>query len=118
MSSSPEYVYAKELFRCGWGHPLWQPEAAENDVEVEIGDVGYLDKGSFYRMFNACRDESDDLNYKPQDDPDADELPRVPDGFRRFVTGLQPRKLRSAINAGPYHSKSVKRVGANANGTT
>ena len=118
MSSSPEYVYARELFRCGWGHPLWQPEAAENDVEVEIGDVGYLDKGAFYRLFNACRDEDDVLNYKPQDDADAAELPRVPEGFERLATGLQPRKMRSAINAGPYYSKSVMRVGANAQGTT
>ena len=118
MTSSPEYVYAKELFRCGWGYPLWHPEASEDDVEVEIGDVGYLDKGAFYRVFNACRDEDDDLNYKPQDDADAGELPRVPDGFQRFTAGLRAKKMRGAINAGPYHSKTVKRIGANAHGTT
>ncbi|EPS99271.1 hypothetical protein FOMPIDRAFT_35773, partial [Fomitopsis schrenkii] len=94
-------VYAKELFKSGKGYPLWQPEATEDDVEVELGDVGYLDKGGFCRLFNACRERDDPLNNKPQ---------HVPDGFVKFPADLSPKKTRGAVDAGPIYSKSVKKL--------
>ncbi|KAH9919622.1 uncharacterized protein B0H18DRAFT_937123 [Fomitopsis serialis] len=104
MAASEE-VYAKELFKCGKGYPLWQPEATEDDIEIELGDVGYLDKGGFCRLFNALRDKEDPLNNKPQ---------HVPDGFERFTIDMQPKRTPNAIGAGPLLSRTVKRVGGKA----
>ncbi|KAH9931789.1 uncharacterized protein B0H18DRAFT_1116058 [Fomitopsis serialis] len=63
------------------------------------GDVGYLDKGSFCRLFNALRDKEDLLNNKPH---------RAPDGF---TIDMQPKRTNNAISAGPLLSRTVKRVG-------
>ena len=103
--AASEDVYARELFKCGKGYPLWQPEATEDDVEVELGDVGYLDKGCFCRLFNACRSEDDPLNNKPS---------HVPDDFVPFTADLLPKKTHSAVGAGPLLSRSVKRLGGMA----
>lgn len=106
--AASEDIYAKELFKCGKGYPLWQPEATEDDIEVELGDVGYLDKGCFCRLFNACRDENDPLNNKPS---------HVPDNFAQFTADLLPKKTHSAVDAGPLLSRGVKRLGGKADVT-
>lgn len=103
--ATSEDVYAKELFKCGKGYPLWQPESTEDDKEVELGDVGYLDKGCFCRLFNACRERDDPLNNKPS---------HVPQDFAQFSADLSPKKTNSAVGAGPLLSRSVKRLGGKA----
>ncbi|TFY65309.1 hypothetical protein EVJ58_g2038 [Rhodofomes roseus] len=75
----------------------------EDDIEVELGDVGYLDKGGFCRMFNAMREKDDPLNNKPDN---------VPDDFEKFTIDMKPRRTNTAIDAGPLLSRTVKRVGA------
>lgn len=48
----PAYrTYAEQLIVHHHGHPLWIPEP-RNFGEVQVGDVGYLAEGSFYRLFN------------------------------------------------------------------
>jgi hypothetical protein len=39
------------------GHALWNPDPGELYEAVEVGDVGFIQKGSgfFYRLFNALR---------------------------------------------------------------
>ena len=34
------------------GHALWDPDPSP-DIPVEVGDVGYIREGKFYRLFNA-----------------------------------------------------------------
>ena len=70
--------------------------------------VGYLDKGCFCRLFNACRDENDPLNNKPS---------HVPDNFAQFTADLLPKKTHSAVDAGPLLSRGVKRLGGKADVT-
>ncbi|OCH86840.1 WD40 repeat-like protein [Obba rivulosa] len=53
-------IYAQRLYGLGHGMPLWVPEPTANS-EVEIGDVGYLYKGRFYRLFNATLPASDPI---------------------------------------------------------
>jgi hypothetical protein len=36
-----------------YGHALWDPEPGRLYTAVEIGDVGYIREGKFYRLFNA-----------------------------------------------------------------
>lgn len=54
-------TYAEQLVGRGYGLPLWHPEPTKFG-EVQIGDVGYVDDGCFYRLFNAIRPASDPLN--------------------------------------------------------
>jgi len=100
-SSSTDYVYARQIFRCGEGYPLWLPEPNQ-DGEVMIGDVGYLHRGAFYRMFNATLDKEDPVN---------DRL-GVPEHFERFVgSSLAPRRVEAAVAAGPLLSDTLQWVG-------
>jgi hypothetical protein len=49
-------TYANALITKGYGHPLWEPDPGEF-APVDIGDVGYLEKGTFIKLFNASKDE-------------------------------------------------------------
>jgi hypothetical protein len=35
------------------GHPLWEPDPGGLYNAVEVGDVGFIRSGCFYRLFNA-----------------------------------------------------------------
>ena len=48
-------LYADQLIPLGRGLPLWEPEPTGLG-EVLIGDVGYVDEGAFFRLFNAMLD--------------------------------------------------------------
>ena len=52
-------VYAEQLFSHGHGYPLWQPDPDRSAGEVEIADVGWINQGGFFQLFNAARDASD-----------------------------------------------------------
>lgn len=96
-------VYASELVRLGFGHPLWYPEPTKFG-EVEIGDVGVIQEGRFFRLFNAMRDEDDPVNAKG-----------VPDGFVKLVVNEDLRhRLPNCLPKGPICSKSTKRIQAKA----
>ena len=45
------YLYADQLYPCGYGFALREPEPTHLG-EVQIGDVGYMQQGIFYRLFN------------------------------------------------------------------
>lgn len=52
MHTAAYNIYAKELFPRRHGYALWHPEHTKSG-ELQIGDVGYLHDGAFYRMFSA-----------------------------------------------------------------
>ena len=41
------------------GYALWNPDPWRPDIPVQVGDVGYLREGKFYRLFNACLSADD-----------------------------------------------------------
>lgn len=41
-----------------FGHALWEPDPGQNRPPVEVGDVGYIRQGKFYRLFNALLPEN------------------------------------------------------------
>ncbi|EED83585.1 predicted protein [Postia placenta Mad-698-R] len=93
-------VYAQQLITLGHGHPLWEPEPKE-ETEVEIGDVGYLRQGGFYRMFNALRDPQDPLNTAVG----------TPQDFEKFTCeAMQPHRVDNAIAPGPVASKTLRKI--------
>ncbi|GBE85326.1 predicted protein [Sparassis crispa] len=56
MTSAAD-VYSKLLFQNKYGYPLWIPEPPLKHGEVVVGDVGYIQEGGFYRIFNAINPE-------------------------------------------------------------
>ncbi len=45
-----------------YGYALWEPSPSEPNNPVKVGDVGYIRRGSFHRLFNAllsAEDQSD-----------------------------------------------------------
>ncbi|GJE91470.1 hypothetical protein PsYK624_076200 [Phanerochaete sordida] len=55
------YTYAEQLLSRGYGLPLWRPEPTKFG-EVQLGDVGFVEDGRFYRLFNVTRPADDPLN--------------------------------------------------------
>lgn len=94
---APE-LYASQLVDLGYGHPLWYPEPTKDGV-IEIGDIGYIDDGSFRRLFNALCDEKDPVNEAG-----------VPSGFvrLRFPDTLRHRKSGIVEPGTPLTSNSVQ----------
>ncbi|KZT03175.1 WD40 repeat-like protein [Laetiporus sulphureus 93-53] len=97
-----DHIYADQLFKCGEGLPLWYPEPSKHG-EVLIGDVGFIERGRFYRLFNAMRSADDELNRKYG----------VPGGnqYKPFVTSeYNLAEYQNALSPGPICSRSLKRV--------
>ena len=42
-----------------YGHALWEPSPRDPDRPVQVGDVGFVRRGKFYRLFNALLSEDD-----------------------------------------------------------
>ncbi|EMD37750.1 response regulator receiver [Gelatoporia subvermispora B] len=93
-------VYAEQLFPLGHGMPLWEPEP-NGTGEVEIGDVGYIQDGGFYRLFNATHTRDDPINLRFG----------CPDAFCPLVTNDRLYYMRPhALSPGTLCSKSIKRA--------
>ena len=59
-STTPWDIYARNIFYCGYGHPLWIPEPTER--EIHIGDVGWIQEGEFKPLFNTMRPRDHPIN--------------------------------------------------------
>lgn len=98
---TPAYaVYADQLIHLGHGHPLWQPEPPEKLGEVQIGDVGVLQEGCFYRLFNAMYSHDDPINIESG----------VPDGFEVLKVADRRLLIQSKdefLQPGALHATSV-----------
>ncbi|KAH9837873.1 WD40-repeat-containing domain protein [Rhodofomes roseus] len=93
-------VYAQQLFKLALGYPLWEPEPKNGQGEVLIGDVGYLNQGGFYRLFNAMKDADDPIQQY-----------RVPRDYKKFDLGLmQVVPANNVVNEGPIFSQTVHRT--------
>ncbi|GJE89906.1 WD40 repeat domain-containing protein [Phanerochaete sordida] len=103
LSSSPnepltlDQIYSSSLDSLGIGHALWEPEP--NDTgEVRFGDVGFVQEGSFVRLFNLdpSVEEWKVTRWEPPYKPEA-----LPDGALKIKR--TPRKFDS----GDYCSHGV-----------
>jgi hypothetical protein len=102
-------IYREELGAMypAYGHALWEPNPGGRYTSVEIGDVGFIRRGYFHRLFNVLL---------PEDHPSHQD--GVPQHHEPLVlrmtpptnTGtLQPNDLRSS---GIWDSSDVHRLGA------
>ena len=93
-------TYAKALRNLGYGEPQWQPEPHDEDGEVLLGDVGFVEDGRFCRLFNVTRSADDPIHEKSG----------VPTGFKvlEYNENALIRKNPNYLGPDPIHSKSVK----------
>ena len=100
-TSAPAEVYAEQLSRLNYGFPLWHPDPPNDAPEIQIGDVGFVRDGAFYRMFNATQPGDSLINGG-----------HVPPGHEpfEFRTDKSFIKIRDAIGKGPLSSKTIEKV--------
>ncbi|KAI1791419.1 hypothetical protein LXA43DRAFT_428582 [Ganoderma leucocontextum] len=109
LNKAPWELYAKAMFNLS-GFPLWHadPEIDENfgRREVELGSVGFLDRGKFRHLFNARKGEDDPFN-----------AGRVPSTFEQFnppnlsITAPKPILRQSYITSGSVRELTVSLEG-------
>jgi hypothetical protein len=105
---APHNIFAAILAQLQHGYALWAPEPSGYD-EVKVGDVGYLWRGAFHRLFNATL---------PADHPSNCVL-GVPDGFIPLVVpDGSLYRIDKFFDPGALHSSNVSRIefGASAEG--
>ena len=55
-----------------YGHALWRPSPSDPDKPVQVGDVGFIRRGNFHRLFNAllpAHDPSQELGVPEHHEP-------------------------------------------------
>ncbi|CCM01072.1 uncharacterized protein FIBRA_03120 [Fibroporia radiculosa] len=55
-------AYARQLLPLGFGHPLFFPEPSRKQGQIELGDVGWIVRGSFRRLLNVTKPATDPVN--------------------------------------------------------
>ena len=104
----PFNIYREQLSSLYHGLALWNPKPVENLYKqprhVSIGDVGYLDNGTFMRMFNVTL---------PWDDPSNRLLGR-PGKYKIIDPSHSGNVRHDEIREGEYytHVHKIDNVGA------
>ena len=80
-----------------YGHALWGPGPRNPDQPVQVGDVGFIRRGKFYRFFNALL---------PADDPSHQEL-GVPEYHEPLVPHLSNHIGTDTLDRNNYYSAGV-----------
>ena len=98
-------IYSDALSNRGYGHALWLPEGTNNSAEIQIGDVGYINKFGAFTFFFSI-----DEKYKADKTRNMEKwLP--PDECQYFdFTNLQRNAFGNFAPAkSEYYSGGVKR---------
>jgi len=80
-----------------FGHALWEPSPGQSNRPVEVGDVGFIRRGRFQRLFNALL---------TADDP-SQEL-GVPEHHEQLMPNLRNHIDRSSLSRNHYCSAGVR----------
>ena len=65
------------------GHALWEPSPRFPDKPVQVGDVGFIRKGKFHRLFNVLLPESDRSHECGVPNDHEPLVPNIPDHLVR-----------------------------------
>ena len=96
----PDYdIFYKQLAikYPSYGHALWAPSPTNPDRPVQVGDVGFIRRGKFYRLFNSLL---------PADDP-SHEL-GVPENYKPLVPKLIDHIHTDSLGSNHYCSAQVR----------
>jgi len=84
----------------GYGHALWDPSPSNPDRPVEVGDVGFIRRGRFHRLFNALLPAGDKL----QDHG-------VPEYYEQLKPNMKKHISKSSLTSNDYCSTGVCAIG-------
>jgi hypothetical protein len=91
-------VYQDQLTALSQGLALWNPSPPKEIYDrVSIGDVGYLQEGTFIRMFNVML---------PWDHPSNHRL-GVPEAYEPLDCGPFANTLKRQFDSIDHYSRSV-----------
>jgi hypothetical protein len=79
-----------------YGHALWGPSPRDPNIPVQVGDVGFVRRGKFHRLFNALL---------PADDPSHQR--GVPEYHEPLVPTLSDHLDTDSLNRNDYCSAGV-----------
>ena len=79
-----------------YGHALWDPSPMISDRPVQVGDVGFIRRGKFHRLFNALL---------PADDPSHER--GVPEHYEPLVPNLSDHLDTGFLRQNDYRSVGV-----------
>jgi hypothetical protein len=88
-------IYREQLANLYHGHALWEPGTGGQYDRVSIGDVGYIRRGQFLRLFNILL-SADHPSHK---------LIGVPVGFETLEN--QSPNIVGTLPKGNYHSSGM-----------
>ena len=96
-------VFADQLACLKHGHALWEPDM--RGQPLRLGDVGFFESGSFYRLFNV---------HLPDGHPSQSR--QLPEHFQPLPSDNVPHvdHGRRFISEGARYSKSVRVIESNA----
>jgi hypothetical protein len=81
----------------GYGHALWDPSPSNPDRRpVEVGDVGFIRRGRFHRLFNALLPADDELQDLG-----------VPEYYERLKPNIKKHVSKSSLTCNDYSSTGV-----------
>ena len=91
-------IYREQLaiLYPSYGHALWGPCPSNPDRPVQVGDVGFIRRGNFHRLFNALL---------PADDPSHDL--GVPEYHEPLVPNLSNHIHMDSLDSNNYCSAGV-----------
>ena len=99
MSQAHYDSYRDQLASLYHGHALWEPDPAPLYDRVRVGDVGYVKRGRFFRMFNVLLQADDDA-----------QVYGVPEGFVQLNMGPFGNICTLNLPQGEYCSNTVRVV--------
>jgi hypothetical protein len=79
-----------------YGLALWEPNPRRADRPVQVGDVGFVRRGKFHRLFNALL---------PADDPSHDLA--VPEYYEQLVPNLSDHIDKGLLSPNHYCSAGI-----------
>ena len=106
MPTHSDTTYRDQMFSIGEGHALYEPDPAGGYDHIRVGDVGYVDRGLFMRLFNICFDATDAANSPHPGDP-APNLTPLDIRHRRTAS-------KHALSPGVRLSSNVSHRGGSA----
>ena len=79
-----------------YGHALWEPSPSRLYSPVEVGDVGFIQEGRFYRLFNVLL-SADHPSHKSG----------VPEYHEPLIPKLTNHVIRGTLSPGHYCSAGI-----------
>ena len=93
------------------GHALWDPDPGGLYNSVQVGDVGFIRRGYFYRLFNALLLEDPPSGQESQDTNDDHGPvypprlePKTPQHIRRYKDNHKEFRSKNVTKEHPGHN--------------